>query len=442
MNGEQGWPRFDYRPRQFFIDMNSFFTSCEQQECAEHRNRPTIVVPMLADTTCALAASYEAKAYGIKTGTGVKQARELCPHLHIVEARPRVYLQYNARILEILNDHFATVRALSIDEMACRMPHIYVTEEHERAAAARVKAQIRSELGPAMRCSIGIAPNIFLAKVASDCMKPDGLTLWNERNLPDALFPLPIQALPGIGKGVKSRLSQHAIFSTQQLWNCSRDELRRAWGSVTGAQWWYMLRGSSQLDYAPSRQAGDIRRSVSHSHVLGPENRTCEAAIRILLELSEKALKRIRTYGQAARSVSLTIRFRRKPDTASRTRSGYAQLRERESAWNESARVHNPASDDLTWMQILRPLVSQVPDCAEESIPISVGIVYADLIDVTDVNLSLFEDTVERQNLAAAVDVLNKKYKGAVALGTLSKGRQVPLRIPFGTPEQPTVHPY
>lgn len=435
---------FDARPRQFFIDMNSFFTSCEQQECREHRNQPTIVVPMFADTTCALAASYEAKAYGIRTGTNVKLARNMCPHLHIVEARPRIYLQYNARIQEILNDHFASVRALSIDEMACRVPHIYRSSEAERAAAQRVKAQMRADLGPYMRCSVGIAPNVFLAKVASDCMKPDGLTIWNGANLPDALFPLPIQALPGIGKGVKRRLAQHAIYTTRELWNASQSELRRAWGSIVGEQWWYMLRGSSQIDYAPSHQSGDIRKSVSHSNILAPHHRSTATATRILLELSEKALKRIRTYGQAALSLSLNIRFRRTRGTVDSTDEPLFPECEdgSEYTWRQSARLHAHASDDLTWRRVIRPLVETVPNFAPRAQPVSVAIAYSELVDAKDVNLSLFDETVERQRLAAAIDKLNTKYKGAVALGALSKDRQVPLRIPFGSPEQPTVHPY
>jgi len=431
-------PGFDAKPRQFFIDMNSFFTSCEQQECKEHRNTPTIVVPMITDTTCALAASYEAKAYGIKTGTNVKAARTVCPHLHIVEARPRIYLQYNARIQEILNDHFATIKPLSIDEMACTVPHIYQTTEAEAASAQRVKAQIRRDLGPYMRCSIGIAPNVFLAKVASDCMKPDGLTIWNETNLPHALFRLPLQALPGIGSGVKRHLAQHAIYTTEQLWNCTRSELRSAWGSVVGEQWWYMMRGSSLLDYAPSRQAGDIRKSVSHSHVLAPANRSHAAATRILLELSEKALKRIRTYGQAACSVQLTVKFVR--NRASSTPA--PADRDPGATWHQAARLQSHASDDLTWLHTIRPLLGTLPDYGAHAVPLQVAIGYGDLIEVKDVNLSLFEETVERQQLAAAIDTLNKKYKGAVALGALGKNRQVPLRIPFGTPEQPTVHPY
>ncbi len=429
---------YDIKPRQFFIDMNSFFTSCEQQDNPDHRNKPIIVVPMDTDTTCALAASYEAKAYGIKTGTNVKIAKTMCPHLHIVEARPRIYLEYNARIQEVLNDHFATVKALSIDEMACRMPHIYRTTEDEKAAALRVKAQIKKALGPYMRCSVGIAPNIFLAKVASDCMKPDGCTIWNETNLPDALLPLPLQALPGIGKGMKRRIAEHGIYTMRDLMSASPTAMRRAWGSVLGEQWWYMLRGSRQLDYAPSHESGDIRKSVSHSNILSPQNRSRASAIRILLELSEKALKRIRTYSQAALTVSMGIKYRR-------TRSiveDELPFEDNEYYWKRSLRLNSHASDDLTWLNSLRPIIDTVPHFGSAALPYSVSIAYGELTVVKDVNLSLFEETVERQKLAEAVDMLNKKYKGAVALGTLSKNRQVPTRIPFGAPEQPSVHPY
>ena len=110
--------------------------------------------------------------------------------------------------------------------------------------------------------------------------------------------------------------------------------------------------------------------------------------------------------------------------------------------WHQAARLHAHASDDLTWLHVIRPLVNTIPNFGSRAYPMSVAIAYSELADVKDVNLSLFEETVERQRLAAAIDQLNAKYKGAVALGTLSKNRAVPLRIPFGSPEQPTVHPY
>ncbi len=107
--------------RWLFLDMNSFFASVEQQENPALRGKPTIVVPVLSDTTCAIAVSYEAKAFGIKTGTGVKEAKSLCSSLNIVSGRTGIYRRYHKGIVEVLNEFFATIRVLSVDEMACRI---------------------------------------------------------------------------------------------------------------------------------------------------------------------------------------------------------------------------------------------------------------------------------------------------------------------------------
>ncbi len=94
--------------------------------------------------------------------------------------------------------------------------------------------------------SVGIAPNVFLAKVASDCQKPDGLTIWPEDHLPDALFALKLTDLPGIGSAMKRRLNEFGVTTVEQLWNCSAQELRRVWHSVLGERWHWMLRGSQK----------------------------------------------------------------------------------------------------------------------------------------------------------------------------------------------------
>src|SRR5437667_8127260 len=133
--------------RHLFIDMNAFFASVEQQERPELRGQPVIVAPVLADSTVAIAASYEAKPYGIKTGTSVKVAKKRCPGLHVVEGRPKIYRQYHERIVEVLNDHFATIKVLSVDEMACRIPPLYAGREAEARLAGRVKAQLYRDLG-------------------------------------------------------------------------------------------------------------------------------------------------------------------------------------------------------------------------------------------------------------------------------------------------------
>ena len=135
-------------PRWLFADMNAFYASVEQQECERYRGKPVIVVPVLAEHTCAMAASYEAKKLGIKTGTSVALAKATCRDLQIVEARPELYLAYHARLVETLNRHFATVRVLSVDEMACRIPALlYKTAQEEARLAERVKADVGKNIG-------------------------------------------------------------------------------------------------------------------------------------------------------------------------------------------------------------------------------------------------------------------------------------------------------
>ena len=408
-------------PRWFFADMNAFYASVEQQECARYRDKPVIVVPVLAEHTCAIAASYEAKKKGVKTGTSVELARAAIPGLHIVEARPELYLQYHTRLLDILNRHFATVRVLSIDEMACRVPALlYKTERDETLLAGRVKADIARELGAQVRCSIGIAPNVFLAKVAGDRHKPDGLTIWNEDALPDALFALRLTDLPGIGSAMNRRLREHGLTSVQQLWEASPQDLRRVWRSVLGERWYWMLRGSQEADYQPMHGA-DVKKSVGHSNVLAPEHRSPTAAKDVLLELFRKALKRLRAYNQAASNVQITIQYRRQ--------------RGSEGVWTRRSSKHLHANDEQTWLRVVRPLLAAMPDLPAAE-PSQVGIVFSGLLACKDMTLSLFEEDAQDKRLARIVDDLNKRTRGGIGLAGLHGLPELPARIAFGPPDK------
>src|SRR5205085_9575351 len=141
------------------------------------------------------------------------------------------------------------------------------------------------------------APNVFLAKVGSDMQKPDGLTVLDESNLPNALFRLDLRALPGIGPAMYVRLQRFGIHSVRDLWEASSSDLHRAWGGIGGEKWWHMLRGSQDADYESNLR--DARKSVGHSHVLPPKFRTLEGSKGILLRLVSRALKRLRGYEQA-----------------------------------------------------------------------------------------------------------------------------------------------
>jgi DNA polymerase-4 len=419
-------------PRWFFADMNAFYASVEQQECAKYRGKPVIVVPVLAAHTCAIAASYEAKKLGIKTGTSVALAQAGCRDLQIVEARPELYLAYHARLVSVLNRHFATIRVLSVDEMACRLPPLlYKTVRDEKALAERVKADVYQEMGEYVRCSVGIGPNVFLAKVASDRQKPDGLTIWNEENLPDALFTLKLTDLPGIGSAMKRRLAEHGLTTVQQLWEATPVDLRRIWHSVVGARWYYMLRGSQEADYQPM-QGGNVKKSVGHSNVLAPEHRTLDGAKRILLELFSKALKRLRAYNQVASGVQITVKYR--------NLHGQRQVRSlygAEGVWVRRSNKHLHANDEQTWLRVVRPLMEAMPDLTGSAEPSYVGIVFSGLLATKDMNLSLFDEDVQERRLAQIVDDLNRRTQGGVHLASLRGLNDVPTRIAFGAPDTP-----
>jgi DNA polymerase-4 len=182
-----------------FVDMNSFFASVEQQVNPHLQDRPVAVLPSMTQHTCAIAASYEAKAFGIKTGTLVSDALQACPHLNCVPARHDLYRKYHDLILAEADRHTPIHKVWSIDEFSCRLFPSDQPIERAIALAEQLREGIFNNVGTAIKCSIGLAPNSYLAKVASDMKKPNGLTVLTKDNLQEKLFPLALTDFPGIG---------------------------------------------------------------------------------------------------------------------------------------------------------------------------------------------------------------------------------------------------
>src|ERR1039458_9660280 len=217
-----------------FLDLNSYFASVEQEGEPHLRNRPVAVVPMEADTTCCIAASYEAKALGVKTGTLVREARRLCPEIVFIEARHELYVEYHHRIVAAVENCLPVTAVLSIDEMACRL----MGRERPLLAAIdlgrRVKESIRQSVGPTLRSSVGLATNRYLAKVASDMEKPDGPGALPLDILPEALRQLKLRDLPGIGSRMEKRLNEQGILTMKDLLALDGEQAGQSWGSVVG----------------------------------------------------------------------------------------------------------------------------------------------------------------------------------------------------------------
>ncbi len=286
-----------------FVDFNAYFASVEQQLRPELRGKPTVVVPMMADSTCCIAASYEAKKFGIKTGTLVREAKQLCRNLNIVEARHTAYVEYHHKLVHAVDSCVPVDHVLSIDEMVCELTGSQQQRERAVALAHQIKDTIATTVGSELRCSIGIAPNPFLAKTASDMQKPNGLTVIDVNDLPECLFKLEIGDFCGIGRRMEKRLIKHGILTAKDLCTADKASLHKAWGGIEGDRMYANLRG--EIITSPLSH----RASVGHSHVLPPALRTTEASFAVLHRLLQKAATRLRNYGLLASGMHVSVKY-------------------------------------------------------------------------------------------------------------------------------------
>lgn len=384
-----------------YLDLNSYFASVEQQERPELRGRPVGVVPFMAETTCCLAASIQAKRAGVKTGTLVRDARRMCPSIVFVESRARLYVQYHHEVIKAIERHIPVRGVHSIDEVSCRLQPSERNERAARALALAIKASIREHVGDAMRCSIGIAPNRFLAKVGTDMQKPDGLVVLDTPELPQRLFGLSLRDLPGIGRRMEERLDRKGIRTVEDLCALDARAMEEAWESVVGRAWWHWLRG----DDLPEPRTR--RRSVGHQHVLSPENRTDERARAILVRLLTKAAARLRHIGYGATKLCVWLRYMDPERGRAKGGEGRAEVRKR-TKWSEDLTLPAGCADTMTMLEALGVLWEKRP--RDGRTPLCVGVTLHDLSPREEVAGALFEGEKRRLALARAVDRLDAKY--------------------------------
>ena len=369
--------------RWLFVDMNAYFASVEQQLQPRLRGRPIAVAPVMTERTCCIAASYEAKRFGIRTGTNVGEARRLCPALEVIEARPGRYVEFHHQIVAAVDSVLPVAEVCSIDEMACRLGNGQQAESQALDLAHEVKRAVKERAGEFIRCSVGLAPNKFLAKIASDMQKPDGLTVLSPRDIPHKQFPLELQDFTGIGPGMLKRLHQHGIETTQQLYELSRSDLGQIWNSVVGEQWWYLLRG----DDLPTPRS--VRRTLGHSHVLPPEFRTNKGARAILLRLIHKAAARLRQEDCWATRMTVWLTYLGRHPT-----------------WKATTKLR-PCQDTTTFVGIFADHWCQRPG---DAVPLKAGVTFSKLIRSNSTSHSLLVEDRRRDEVSRTMDLVNRKY--------------------------------
>lgn len=409
-----------------FVDLNSYFASVEQQVRPELRGRPVAVAPMMADTTVCIAASYEAKAHGVKTGTVVAEARRMCPELVLVEAQHEIYVDYHHRIVEAVESCLPVTAVLSIDEMACRL----MGRERPLLAAMelgrRVKARIRERAGEMLRSSVGLATNRYLAKVASDMEKPDGLVALPRDILPEALRRLTLRDLPGIGARTEARLNEKGIRTMDDLLGLDCEQAGQTWGSVWGGRLWHWLRGED-FDMAETEHM----KSLSHQHVLAPEMRTPEKAWAVAHKLLHKAAMRLRAAGLWAGNIGLAIGFAGRNGEAAQAKTFGAPFK----GWHSELRLAE-CQDNPTLIAALARLWASRPKGPEAAEPYFIGVHLGGLVPNRLHTLNLFdglEDSQSRARLLETMDQLNNKYgMSTLAPATmLTAYKAAPTRIAF-----------
>jgi DNA polymerase-4 len=359
--------------RRLFIDFDSFYASIEQQDNLEYRGKPIIVVPVVSDYTCAIAASYQAKRLGVKTGTRVKTAKEKIPGLFVCGARPKRYVEVHNQIVEILSQHFKKIQVLSIDEMACE-----IDEDDDfdcEMIAALLKLDIQEKLGEHITCSIGVAKNVFLSKVAADMDKPNGFTALGQK-AQEQLETLGLTDLPGIAEKMEARLNKSRIKTVEDLFNTEELKLKKAWGSVIGGRWYHMIRGSLQCDYGLSNN--EIPKSFGHTHVLPPNKRDDAGSFEVFEALLFKGLERLNKHRIGAKRVSIYLSWR---NTKTKRRGTY----------KKSSPIAIASMDYTYWSMIANELWKQLPSLDLEAIPLLVGIRFTRTMKQEDINLQLFD---------------------------------------------------
>ena len=380
--------------RSLFLDFNSYFASVEQQEDPSLRGRPMAVAPMLADTTCVIASSYEAKRLGIRCGTMVREAKEICPEIVILPARPSLYVSYHKRILEVVETVLHIEEVCSIDEMRFGLMGEEKNPDVARRLATDIKEAVRDSVGEQMTCSVGIAPNKFLAKLATELQKPNGLVVIEAKDLPHRLHELKLTDFTGINKRTAIRLNSKGIFTAKDLCGASRAHLLDGFGSIIGEKWWYLLRG---YDLGDEHQD---KKSLGHSHILPPELRTDQGCREVILRLLQKASARLRASNLWTTDMSISVKGMRK-------------------SWRSAVKL--PATQDTVTMNehFLRLWESR-----DFELPLGVGVHFTGLCTPQTFTPSLFEPVVERAEFNHAIDKVNQKFgKNSVFLAGMEKAK-------------------
>ena len=375
------------------IDMNAFFASVEQQSNPALRGKPVAVIGA-AKRTIITTCSYEARAYGVKTGMNSWEARQKCPQLIFVVGNNRKYSYTSKQIISIMREYTPLCEVFSIDEAFLDVTGCLALFGSAERIAHLIKERIRERFG--LTCSIGIAPNKLLAKIASDLQKPDGLTVIQPERVATVMERLPIQEVCGIGAKMQQHLNKFGIKTCGELGRFPVEILKRNFG-VTGERLHYMALGMDDSPVIPDEEAEEVK-SVGHSTTLDSDISGRDEILVYLLQLSEMVGRRARKYRVAGRTITLTVRY---ADFTT-----FSRQESRASHTNNSEEIYQASAKILAGLELTQPIRL-------------LGVKISNLRSQTE-QLPLFPAERKKALLASAMDSVNNKFGDfSVTFGTL-----------------------
>jgi len=286
------------------IDMNAFFASVEQQSNPALRGRPIAVVGS-QKRTIILTSSYEARKFGVKTAMTLYEARLKCPQLQFVPTNNRLYADVSTQIMQLFRDYTPLVEVFSIDEAFLDVSGSLNYFDGVERIAYLIKSRIKARFG--ITCSVGIASNKLLAKLASDMEKPDGLTLIEPERVNALLRDLPVGEICGIGRRTTQKLNRMGIYTCGELGRFPILKLKKPFG-IIGERLVLMARGIDPSPVVSPEHDPEVK-TVGHSMTLREDVSSREDISRFLLQLAEMVGRRARRYRVSGRTVVLTLRY-------------------------------------------------------------------------------------------------------------------------------------
>jgi DNA polymerase IV len=383
-------------------DVDAFYASVEQRDDPRLRGRPVIVGGGVV-----LAASYEAKAFGIRTAMGGRQARRLCPRAVVVPPRISVYSEASRALFRVFDDASPLVEGLSIDEAFLDVRGLERISGTPAEIAARLRREVRERVG--LPITVGVARTKFLAKVASGVAKPDGLLVVPPDGELAFLHPLPVERLWGVGQVTARKLHERRISTVGEVARLPESTLVEMLGRASGR---HLHALAHNRDPRPV-QVGRRRRSIGSQCALGRSRKTPEAVDAVLVSLVDRVTRRMRTAGRVGRTVVLRLRF---GDFSRATRSHT---------------LTRPTAHTQTILVTARWLLTTAMSEIERRGLTLVGVAVANLEDDGALQLVLPLDRHSGDALDAALDEVRRRFGSAAVTRAVLLGRDQGWTVPL-----------